>query len=94
VNVTQSDPLKKTNVFKFKSYTINPATGLAMFKAEIIRGGKKPWFVEDTSSLAEEAGDVVPTPTCACVNVDATKNNKPIKIDFLKVCMYIDYLCL
>ena len=64
-----------------------------MFKAELTRGGKKPWFVEDTSSFAEEAGDVVPTPTCACVNVTVTKSKKLIKIDFLEVCMYIDYFC-
>jgi hypothetical protein len=50
--------------------------------------------VDAISNLAEATGDVVPTPTCACVKVTATKSKKLIKIDFLEVCMYIDYLCL
>ena len=62
--------------------------------AAVILGGKKPWFVEDTSSLGESCDELVPTPTCACVKVAATKSNKPIKNDFLELFTYTDYLCL
>ena len=62
--------------------------------AYVILGGKNPFVVELTSNCADALGVIVPTPTCACVKVVATKSNKPIKIDFLELFIYNDYLCL
>jgi hypothetical protein len=44
----------------------NPVAGLAIASRSVvvIRGGKNPWVVELTSSLAEAAGLLVPIPTC------------------------------
>ena len=59
-------------------YTSKPVagevTGLAAFNAvKVILGGKKPWFVEATSNLAEGLGVVVPIPVWAF----PVKNAKP-----------------
>jgi hypothetical protein len=49
-----------------------------------MRGGKRPLVVEVTSSIDDEAGLVVPIPTCACVKVD-TNSNKIKRMVFITV---------
>ena len=51
-------------------YTISPVAGLAMalevvaVELKATRGGRKPWLVASTCSLAEALGLDVPIPTC------------------------------
>jgi hypothetical protein len=52
-----------------------------------MRGGKRPLVVEVTSSIDDEAGLVVPIPTCACVKVD-TNSNKIKRMVFITVLKY------
>jgi hypothetical protein len=56
----------------------------------VILGGKNPFVVELTSNCADALGELVPTPTCAWVKASTTKRNKPVKIDFFVLIIYID----
>lgn len=50
---------------------------LSVVLVNVMRGGKKPLFVELTSNFAEASGVVVPIPVCAFnkLNIKVAKNS-------------------
>jgi hypothetical protein len=62
-------------VLKISNPVAGLVTGLAEFNAvKAMRGGKKPLFVDETSSFAEASGVVVPMPVWA---INCIENNHP-----------------
>jgi hypothetical protein len=78
-------------------YTNRPVAGLEIglevlaVEANSTLGGKNPLVVLLTSSCAEAFGLVVPTPTCAFVNVIANNKRQVAKIDLKVVFILIGF---
>jgi hypothetical protein len=64
---------------------------MPFFSVAVTRGGKKPFEVLFTSSIAEESGEIVPIPTCAFIDIVTINSKQKTKIDLIVVFILVGF---